>query len=63
MSSLVSAMANIQPAYCGYVPIKAAKLRDVLDLLKLVSLTENVTFYLHLEGHEDNTAQIDEKLE
>ena len=63
MSSLVSAMTNVQAAYCGYLPIKAAKLRDALDLLKHVSLTKNVTFYLLLEGHEDNTAQVDEELE
>ena len=63
MSSLVSAMANVQAAYSGYLPIKAAKLRNVLDLLKHVTLTENVTFYSHLEGHEDNTAQVDEELE
>ena len=63
MSSLVSAKANVQAAYCRYLPIKASMLRDVLDLLKHVSLTENVTFYSHLEGHEDNTAQVDEELE
>ena len=63
MSSLVSAMANVQAAYCGYLAIKAAKLRDVLNLLKHVSLTENVTFYSHLDDHEDNTAQVDEELE
>ena len=34
MSSLVSAMANVQAAYSGYLPIKAAKLRDVLDLFE-----------------------------
>ena len=61
MSSLVSAMANVQAAYCRYMPIKAVKLRDVLDLLKHVSLTENLTF--HLEGHENNTVQVDEELE
>ena len=54
MSNLVSAMADVQPAYCRYLPIKAAKLSDVLNLLKHVSLTENVTFYSHLEGYEDN---------
>ena len=63
MSSLVSAMANIQAAYCWYLPIKAAKLRNALDLLKHVSLTKNVTFYSHLEGHENNTAQVNEELE
>ena len=63
MSSLVSAKANVQAAYCRYLPIKASKLRDVLDLLKHVSLTKNVTFYSHLEGHEDNMAQVDEELE
>ena len=62
-SSLVSAMTNVQAAYCRYLPIKAAKLRDVLDLLKHVSLTEKVTFYSHLEGHEDNAAQVDEEFE
>ena len=63
MSSLVSAMANFLAAYRWYLPVKAAKLRDVLDLLKHVSLTENITFYSHLESHEDNTAQVDEELE
>ena len=63
ISSLVSAMTNVQAAYCRYLPIKAAKLKDVLDLLKHVSFSENVTFYSHLEGHEDNTAQVDEELE
>ena len=63
MSSLVSAMANVQAAYYRYLPIKAAKLRDVLELSKHVSLTENVTFYSHLEGYEDNTAQVDKELE
>ena len=63
MSSLFSATANVQVAYCQYLLVRAAKLTDVLDLLKHVSLTENVTFYLHLEGHEDNTAQVDEELE
>ena len=63
MSSLVSAMANVQAAYCRYLPIKAAKVRDVLDFLKHVSLTENAIFYSHLEGHEDHTAQVDEELE
>ena len=63
MSSLVSAMANVQAVYCGYLPIKATKPRDVLDLLKHVSLTENVTFYSQLDDHEDNTTQVDEELE
>ena len=63
MSSLVSAMANVQAAYCGYLPIKATKPRDVLDLLKHVSLIENVTFYSQLDDHEDNTTQVDEELE
>ena len=46
--------AQIPYAYLDFLPIKAAKLKDVKDLLRHVTLSSDVVFYSNLRSREDN---------
>ena len=56
-------LAQIPYAYVDFLPIKAAKLKDVEDLLKHVTLSPDVTFYRKLRSSEDDGESDKEDLE
>ena len=63
MKSLIAATSRVHTAYCRFLPIKPAKLKDVQELLKHVLITEDVTFYNHLTSSESNDVDSEDELE
>ena len=53
-------LSQIPDVYVDFLPIKAAKLKDVEDLLKHVTLSPDVAFYRKQSSSEDN-GESDEK--
>ena len=59
----ITQFSQIPDAYVDFLPIKAAKLKDVEDLLKHVTLSPDVAFYRKLRFSEDNGESDEEDLE
>ena len=64
MKSLVNAInpLTLRSAYQTFLPIKAAKLADVNQLLRFVHLAENVSFYSVLRS-DDRTNELEDEFE
>ena len=52
LEQLKAAMMSVSLAYANFLPIKAAKLKDVKALLQHIDLPPTVTFYQHLKGDD-----------